>query len=74
MEQIVVNSKEINLMQFLKWANVVVSGSEVKMLVDERLITVNGEKEYRYRRKLKHGDIVEIDNQLKLVVIINENN
>ncbi|QOR34101.1 RNA-binding S4 domain-containing protein [Clostridium sp. 'deep sea'] len=74
MEQIVVNSKEINLMQFLKWANVVVSGSEVKMLVDERLVTVNGDSEYRYRRKLKHGDIVEIDNQLKLVVIINENN
>ena len=74
MEQVIVNSKEINLMQFLKWANVVASGSEVKMLVDERLVNVNGESEYRYRRKLKHGDIVEIDNQVKLVVIINENN
>ena len=69
MEQIVINSPEINLMQFLKWANVVASGSEVKFLVDEGLIKVNGQTECRYRRKLNPGDVVEVDNQITLMVV-----
>lgn len=74
MEKIIIDSEYINLMQLLKWANVVGSGGDVKFLVDEGLIKVNNEPEHRYRRKLYHLDEVEIEDQIKLVVIVNEHN
>jgi len=69
MEKIEITTDYINLMQFLKLANVVMSGGEVKMLVDQSMITVNGEIESRYRRKLYPGDKVIVDNQIELVVV-----
>lgn len=56
-------------MQFLKLANIVMSGGEVKVLVDQSLVTVNGELETRYRRKLYPGDKVIVDDQIELVVV-----
>lgn len=69
MEKIEISTEYINLMQFLKLANVVMSGGEVKMLVDQAMITVNGELESRYRRKLYPGDKVIVDDQIELVVV-----
>jgi ribosome-associated protein len=69
MEKVFISTDTINLMQFLKLANVVMSGGEVKHLVDHGMILVNGEVEDRYRRKLVDGDVVVIDEQIELVVI-----
>lgn len=69
MEKILINTEYINLMQFLKLANIVMSGGEVKMLVDQAMVTVNGELETRYRRKLYPGDQVIVDGQIELVVV-----
>ena len=69
MEKIQITTEYINLMQFLKHANIVMSGGEVKMLVDQAMVVVNGEIETRYRRKLYPGDIVIVDDQIELVVV-----
>jgi ribosome-associated protein len=69
MEKIQINTEYINLMQFLKLANIVMSGGEVKMLVDQAMVVVNGEIETRYRRKLYPGDKVIVDDQIELVVV-----
>jgi len=55
-----IETEEIQLDQFLKWAGVLVSGGEVKVLLDEGLIKRNGEKESARRRKLHDGDVIEI--------------
>ncbi len=72
MEKIHITTEYINLMQLIKLAGIVGNGSDVKIMVDQGMIKVNGELETRYRRKLYHGDIVEIDENEKLVVM-NEN-
>ncbi|MFP4457119.1 MAG: RNA-binding S4 domain-containing protein [Clostridia bacterium] len=69
MEKVLINTEYINLMQFLKLANIVMSGGEVKMLVDQAMVTVNGKIETRYRRKLYPGDQVIVDDQIELVVV-----
>jgi len=74
MQEISIETEFINLMQLLKWANVVSSGAEVKALVNEGLIRVNNNIETRYRRKLYDGDIVDVDDQIKLVITVNEHN
>lgn len=60
-EDIRIETAEIQLDQFLKWAGVLASGGEVKMLIENRQIKRNGETESARRRKLHAGDIIEIE-------------
>lgn len=60
-EDIRIETEEIQLDQFLKWAGVLASGGEVKMLIENRQIKRNGETENARRRKLHAGDIIEIE-------------
>ena len=61
MEQISINTEYIKLDQFLKFAGVVGSGSEAKMLIADALIRVNGEICLMRGKKLRPGDRVEVD-------------
>lgn len=60
MEMIKINTPMIQLDQFLKWANVLQSGGEVRFLLDEKRIFVNGTLCTAKRKKLYPGDTVEI--------------
>ena len=60
-EDIQIDTEEIQLDQFLKWAGVLASGGEVKALLSEEKIKRNGEVETARRRKLHVGDIIEIE-------------
>ncbi len=64
-----VGETPINLTQVLKRANWVLNGGEGKALIAEGRVRVNGEVEYRKRRKMARGDVVELEDgpALKLV-------
>ena len=59
----------IDLLQLLKATSIVMSGGEAKLLVDDGLISVNGEIESRRRRKLRIGDVVVFDDQVQISLI-----
>ena len=61
MEKISIDTENIQLDQFLKWAGVIASGGEVKPMLADGLIRRNGEKETARRRQLRPGDIIEIE-------------
>lgn len=71
-EHIAIESEYINLQQLLKWANVVASGGEAKVVIKEGLIQVNGEIETRIRKKLYAGDRVIFDNTICLILVNND--
>lgn len=50
----------IRLGQFLKLADAVDNGAEVKPLLIQGLVSVNDEVETRRGRQLRHGDVVTI--------------
>lgn len=52
------NRLELRLGQFLKLANMVGSGGEAKIVIQEGLVRVNGEVETRRGRHLKLDDII----------------
>lgn len=60
MENITITTDMIQLDQFLKWASILQSGGETKILLDEKRIFVNGSLCTAKRKKLYPGDIVEV--------------
>ena len=49
----------IPMIQLLKATNLVSTGGEAQMVVDEGEVKYNGQVDYRKRLKVKKGDIVE---------------
>ena len=65
---ITIQTEYITLGQFLKFADVVSSGSEAKFYLAQHEITVNGELENRRGRKLRPGDVVEVENAVYEII------
>lgn len=67
MEIIKLREEFIKLGQALKAANLVSSGVEAKIVIQDGEVKVNGEVEYQRGKKLHEGDIVEFNNtQIKI--------
>lgn len=58
--KIPIRDDSIRLGQFLKLADLVDTGSDVKPLMISGAVTVNGEVETRRGRQLKRGDVVGV--------------
>lgn len=63
MTNISINTEFIKLDQFLKWAALVPTGTEAKMIIFDGQVKVNGEVETRRGKKLRKGDIIEVDGE-----------
>jgi ribosome-associated protein len=59
-----VREESIRLGQFLKLADLVDNGGEVKPLMVQGLVSVNGETETRRGRRLTRGDLVTLGDQV----------
>lgn len=64
METILIRGEMIRLGQLLKLAGIVGAGSDVKLLLAQATILVNGEPESRRGRQLHPGDRVEVDGRV----------
>lgn len=58
----------IELIKLLKFVGICQTGGQAKLLVENGLVTVDGEAESRKRRKLRQGMRVEVEGQTILVV------
>lgn len=58
----------IELIKLLKFVGVCQTGGQAKLIVENGLVTVDGEAETRKRRKLRQGMRVEVEGQTILVV------
>jgi ribosome-associated protein len=61
MRDVSINGDMIRLGQFLKLADVVEAGADVKDLLASGTVEVNGEPEDRRGRQLHPGDVVDVD-------------
>ena len=55
-----IHTEYIDLLQFLKATGIAATGGEAKAIVDDGLVTVNGQAESRRRRKLRVGDVLDL--------------
>lgn len=63
MERITLKDEFIKLGQAMKLANLVEDGVEAKLVIQDGLVTVNGEADTRRGRKLYPGDVFAYDGQ-----------
>ncbi len=70
MQEIAIKDEYIKLGQALKLAGLVSSGVEAKILIQDGLVTVNGEVDERRGRKLYPGDVFVLEgNEVKVVAL-----
>lgn len=70
MQEIAIKDEYIKLGQALKLAGLVSSGVEAKILIQDGLVTVNGEVDERRGRKLYPGDVFALEgNEVKVVAL-----
>jgi ribosome-associated protein len=58
-----ITTEYIQLQQALKFAGLVGTGAEAKMVIQDGLVTVNGEVETRRGKKLRSGDYFEFNGE-----------
>jgi len=68
-EKIAITTEFIKLDAFMKFANVVMTGGEAKMLIQDGAVKVNGEICTMRGKKLRPGDVVEVGGQIRLAVV-----
>lgn len=59
-----IRGEYIELIQLLKAMNLAESGGQAKAIVEEGLVKLNGQVEFRKRTKLRPGDRVEFQNMI----------
>lgn len=57
----------IELMKLLKIKRIAQTGGHAKIIIEDGGVSVNGELEFRKRKKLRKGDLVEMD-EIQIVI------
>lgn len=68
MEEVKISTEFIKLDSFLKWCGAVSQGSDAKMYILNEEVKVNGDICTQRGKKIRPGDIVEIDDKKYRVV------
>ena len=67
-ETIQITTEFIKLDQLLKFANLVGTGGDAKLAIQDGLVTVNGEVCTMRGKKIRPGDRVELGGEVALIV------
>lgn len=68
MERVTIKTEFIKLGQVIKLASLVGQGSDVKILIAEGLVKVNGEVATQRGKKIYPGDVVEVEDMGSVMV------
>lgn len=68
-ETISIHTDYIQLDQLLKYANILATGGQIKELLAEDLITLNGTIVTEKRKKIYPNDVVSIGDEISITVV-----
>lgn len=67
--EVKIDTDYIKLDQFIKYIGISQTGGQSKILINEGHVKVNGEFVFERGKKIRRGDIVEIEGNEKYVVV-----
>ena len=59
----------IELNKMLKLLQIAQTGGHAKLLIQDGLISLNGEPESRIRAKLRIGDVVQVEDEVEILIV-----
>ncbi len=59
-QEITIHTAHIQLDQLLKWEGIIDTGGQVRPMLEEGMISINGEIATERRKKISPGDLVEL--------------
>ncbi|EAT13874.1 RNA-binding S4 domain-containing protein [Bermanella marisrubri] len=69
MRVVEITEEPVELYKILKFEGIVESGGQAKAVIDDGLVSVNGEVETRKRKKIVSGDVIKYtDIEVKVVL------
>src|SRR5262245_15060201 len=68
MRDVVITREPVELYKILKFEGLVENGGEAKAMIEQGLVTVNGEVETRKRKQIVAGDVIEFASQSLRIV------
>ena len=73
MRDVEINKQPVELYKILKFEGLVGSGGEAKMIISNGQVKVNGAVETQRRKKIVHGDQIEINGEaLNIIASVTE--
>ena len=69
MREVSLNHQPVELFKLIKFEGLANSGGESKKMIEQEMVTVNGEIETRKRRKIVAGDIISIGDEQFITVV-----
>lgn len=69
MKEIKIETEFIKLDQFLKYAGIVQTGGQAKMMIQDGMIKLNNEIVFERGKKIRKDDIIEIEDYDSFLVI-----
>lgn len=72
MEKIEIHTEYIQLDQLLKWAGLISTGGQIKGLLEDKQIYLNGVLCTEKRKKIRPGDVIDVKNQGSWTVVKKE--
>ena len=69
--EVILATEPVELYKILKFESLVNSGAEAKIVIDDGLVSVNGELELRRRRKIRENDTIDFDG-VRLLMLLDQ--
>lgn len=60
MRTVLINKEPVELFKLIKFEGIAQSGGEAKKMIEQEMVSVNGEIETRKRKKIVAGDIIKV--------------
>lgn len=60
----------IELNKMLKLLQIAQTGGHAKLLIQDGLVSLNGEQESRIRAKLRTGDVVNVEDEVEVSIVL----
>lgn len=67
--EVVIDTEYISMDKLLKFSGIADTGGQAFLMIEDGIVTLNGVVVTEKRKKVRPGDVVNIDNQVELTVV-----
>ena len=67
--EVVIDTEYIAMDKLLKFSGLADTGGQAFMMIEEGIVSLSGVPVHEKRKKVRPGDVVNIDNQVELTVV-----